>query len=114
MSVDLIKVKEKEFIKDYKKIMRMCIEEGDILPCILEAITVPYDKFFTEAEVEKMKITEEASSRRQQLFMEQEALLDNIQFTGDFQKYSDEINTVYNTELMNWIGRHPKYKSLLK
>lgn len=114
MSVDLIKVKEKEFVKNYKKIMRMCIEEGDILPGLLEVITVPYDNFFTEKEVEKLKVTEEASSRRQQLFMEQEALMNNIVFDGDFKAYVDEVNKVYNEELMSWIGRHPQYQSLLK
>ena len=114
MSVKPIKVDEDLFRKEYKNLLKLCVEEGDVLPGLLQVIEVSDDLAFTEQEISNVKISEEASSSRHERIMELESKLADITYDGDLSKLNDDLNTVYNEELMGFIGRHPEYQKLLK
>ena len=113
MVVKPIEIKEQVYFKEYKNIIRLCISEGDVLPVLLESISVPEKYDFTEDEIERMKISEEASSNRQQLIMDLEEKLNNVSF-DNVKDLDEQYNTIHNEELMSFIGRHPEYQKLLK
>ena len=110
----LITVNEKEYYKQYKDIIKNCNEKGELLPTILEVVDVPEKYDFTEKELEKIKISEDMSNRRQQLFMEREVATSNIKFTGDFDKYNDELALLWNEELNNFIVKYPQFEKIIK
>lgn len=114
MSVKPIKINEKEYLKAYKDIIRLCNKEGDLLPGLLEVIEVPEEYDFKPNELEKIKISEEASQLREQKWNELEAKLSEIEYTGDLKAVDEAYNNIYNEELMSFIGRHMEYQKLIK
>ena len=101
-------------MKEYKNIVKLCIKEGEILPGLLDVIEVSEEYDFTEKELDKLQITEESSRLRQQKRMDLEEKLGSVHFTGDFDEVNDQLNKIYNEELMAFIGRHLEYQKLLK
>lgn len=115
MSTDLIQIKEKEYYKSYKELIVLCLNNGEVLPVLLDMINVPDKYQFSEKEIENMKISDESSRKRQDTIMENEANLAEMMEEFKDTLTSDEIlNTFYNQELMDFIARYPKYQKLLK
>jgi hypothetical protein len=114
MSVDLIQIKEQTYYKEYKDIVKKCYNDGVILPFLLDVIEVPEKYQFTDKELSKLKISDEARALREIMRMDKQEKLADIHFTGDLDEVNDQLNIVDNEELMNFIARYPEYKKLLK
>ena len=110
----LIKINEKEYFKSYKDIIKFCLKGGVLLPSILEFTEVPSKYDFSIEELEKMKISSEASHRRQQAFMDREVLTSKIVYDGDVDKFNDELALLWNDELTSFITLYPQFKKIIK
>lgn len=110
----LIEINEKEYFKSYKDIIKFCLKEGVLLPSILEFTEVPSKYDFSIEELEKMKISSEASHRRQQAFMDREVLTSKIVYDGDVDKFNDELALLWNDELTSFITLYPQFKKIIK
>lgn len=114
MSVDLIQIKEQTYYKEYKDIIRKCYDDGVVLPFLLDVIEVPEKYQFTDKELKKLKISDDARSSRELMRMDKQEKLADIHFTDDLDEVNDQLNMIDNEELMSFIARYPEYKKLLK
>jgi len=112
---NVIEINTKEYFKLYKDIIKTCLKDGYILPSLLEVIDVPEKYDYSSDEVLKFKISVEASSNRQQMFMERELRYNMIDVPFSNQKlWSEEYINIENEELLNFITKYPMYQSILK
>ena len=114
MVVELMQIKEKEYHKVYKDIIKTCLKDGVLLPFLLEVVEVPEEYDFTVRQKENLKITEESSRLRQQALVARQERLGDVHYKGDFDKMNDELNTIDNNELMAFITQYPMYSNIVK
>ena len=108
----LLEIDEKKYFKMYKDIVKFCLKEGVLLPSILEFVDVPEKYDFTEKEQDKLKISEEASHKRQRALMDREVLESSITFDGNINKYDEELSLLWNDELTSFINLYPQFNVL--
>lgn len=114
MVVKLMQIKEKEYYKVYKDIIKTCLKDGVLLPFLLEVVEVPEEYDFTVQQRENLKISDESSRLRQQALVARQERLGDVHFNGDWDKMNDQLNTIDNNELMSFISQYPEYSDIIK
>ena len=112
---NLIEIDTNQYFKLYKKIIKSCLEDGYLLPGLLEIIEVPEKYDYSYEEKLKFKISVEASNKRQQMQMERELRYNMIDVPfSNYKLWSEEDTNLENEELLKFISIYPEYESILK
>ncbi len=109
----MINIDNEEYFKLYKELYVHCLNKGEIIPNILTDIIIPVEYRFTVDEKRrldngvsaknKLKIYSKLLNRRQDE-------LELIHYTD----YMDRINEYNENELLEFVGKYPYFKSIIK
>lgn len=104
-----MQIKKPEVFNQYKQMQKICIENGELIPILIDCIHIPQEyKLSLE---EERNISKNEASYRENYF--QQSKTEDEIITGENERY-DSLMEYWTDQLKIFLEKYPQFKNIVE
>ena len=103
-----MKIKKQEVFEQYKQIQKICIQNGEVMPILIDCIHIP--KEYKLSPEEEYEISEKEISSRE-IYFQQSKIEDEI-IKGKNEEF-ESLMEYWTDQLKQFLEKYPQFKNII-